>query len=683
MKRSLVGLSFPLLLLAPPNQQSRTLLLTGRVTDSTSARELQGAQIRIVELNVSVGTDERGRYRIHLPGQHRGQDIPVQVRSIGFKPQAKTVRLAGDSTTLDFALTVDVNRLSEVAITGVTGATETKKLAFTVDKVPEGASPPASNPSPTGSPSPAATPPPPGNPGPQPATIQLRGANSIAVGSPAPNAATTLPTAAVHGWTSSVDNAESYERIRDNPFLRPRDNPLSTFSVDVDRASYSNVRRFISMGQRPPKDAVRIEEMVNYFAYDYPEPDRRHPFSVTTEVARAPWNDRNLLVRVGLQARRLSPSSLPPNNLVFLIDVSGSMSGEDRLPLVKESLRLLVKQLREQDRVAIVVYAGAAGLVLPPTSGDQKHVILGALDRLHAGGSTAGGAGIRLAYEVARQYHQRDGNNRVILATDGDFNVGASSDAEMERLIEEKRQQGTFLSVLGFGRGNLKDSKMEKLADKGNGNYAYIDNIVEAQKVLVDEMAGTLLTLAKDVKLQVEFNPRRVGSYRLIGYENRMLRKEDFNDDTKDAGEIGAGHSVTALYEIVPLHDEQRRGDVDPLRYQSSPRDSFKSPDRELMELMYVKLRYKQPNANDSRLLEHAVMMPSRYRASADFRFAAAVAAFGMVLRESEYRGHATLESVLELARESLGHDEAGHRAGFVRLVEQVREQSLLAWRER
>jgi Ca-activated chloride channel family protein len=665
MKRSLVGLSFPLLLLAPPNQQSSTLLITGHVTDSVNARDLQGANVRIVALNVSVGTDETGRYRISLPREpYRGQEVAVQVRSIGFRPQVKSVRLTADTTTLDFALTVDINRLLEVVVTGATGATETRKLAFTVDKVTDGLSPPASSPPAAVTPAPAPLPAP--SPYAPPPT-------------PAPNAAAPPPGHGAPGWHAPVDNTESYDRIRDNPFLRPRDNPLSTFSVDVDRASYTNVRRFIAGGQRPPKDAVRIEEMVNYFSYDYPEPEGRHPFSVTTEVARAPWNERNLLVRIGLQARRLSPASLPPNNLVFLIDVSGSMAGEDRLPLLKESLRLLVRQLREQDRVAIVVYAGAAGLVLPPTHGDQKHVILGALDRLHAGGSTAGGAGIRLAYEVARQHHQRQGNNRVILATDGDFNVGASSDADMERLIEEKRQQGTFLSVLGFGRGNLKDSKMEKLADKGNGNYAYIDNIVEAQKVLVDEMAGTLLTVAKDVKLQVEFNPRRVGSYRLIGYENRMLRKEDFNDDTKDAGEIGAGHSVTALYEIVPLHDDSDRGDVYPLRYQSSPRDSYKSPDRELMELMYVKLRYKQPDAAASRMLEHAVMMPSRYRASADFRFAAAVAAFGMILRESEYRGHATLDGVLELARESLGDDESGHRAGFVKLVEQVRERTLVA----
>ena len=656
MKLALVSLSLPLLLVAPPNQQARTLIITGRVTDSTRTTGIEGAQVRIVDLNVSVGTVADGRYRIFLREPQRGQEVPVQVRAIGYKPQSKNVRLDGDTITLDFALSIDINRLSEVVIAGVTGATETKKLSFTVGTA-TGAAPNT----------PAATP-----------SVPVHTAPSYPP-TRAPNVA-SVPAPAPPGWYGS-SSGESYDRIHDNPFLRPRDNPLSTFSVDVDRASYSNVRRFISVGQLPPKDAVRIEELVNYFAYDYPEPEDKHPFSVATEVARAPWNERNLLVRIGLQARTVPRSSLPPGNLVFLIDVSGSMSSEDKLPLVKESLRLLVKQLREEDRVAIVVYAGAAGLVLPPTSGDQKHVILGALDRLNAGGSTAGGAGIKLAYEVARQYHQRDGNNRVILATDGDFNVGVSSDADMERLIEEKRKQGTFLSVLGFGTGNLKDSKMETLADKGNGNYAYIDNIVEAQKVLVDEMTGTLLTIAKDVKLQVEFNPNQVGSYRLIGYENRMLRKEDFNNDRKDAGEIGAGHSVTALYEIVPLHDQRwAGGEVDPLRYQSSPRVSSKPQDD---ELMYVKLRYKQPDGNTSRLLDHVVHVPSRSRPSTDFRFAAAVASFGMILRDSEYRGHATLESVLALARESLGHDESGYRAEFVRLVERTRDQALVAWRER
>jgi Ca-activated chloride channel family protein len=488
------------------------------------------------------------------------------------------------------------------------------------------------------------------------------------------NTTVAPPPQHLPGRYRPVDNTESYDRIVDNPFLGARANPLSTFSVDVDRASYSNVRRFVTSGQRPPKDAVRIEELVNYFTYEYPEPDNRHPFSVTTEVARTPWHADHLLVRIGLQARRLSPASLPASNLVFLIDVSGSMNDPYKLPLVKESLKLLVRQLREQDRVAMVVYAGAAGLVLPPTSGDRKEEILGALDRLHAGGSTAGGAGIRLAYDVARRNHLADGNNRVILATDGDFNVGASSDAEMERLIEEKREQGTFLSVLGFGMGNYKDSKMEKLADKGNGNYAYIDDIAEARKVLVDEMAGTLLTLAKDVKIQVEFNPQRVESYRLIGYENRMLQKEDFDDDRKDAGEIGAGHSVTALYEVVPKGSRERLTASEPLRYQSGAVGAVGTGPAD--ELMYVKLRYKLPDASTSRWLDHVVRASRPTEGSVDLRFAASVAAFGMILRESEHRGSATLDQVSELARSALGEDVGGYRGEFVKMVELMRARA-------
>ena len=609
MKPALVSLVLPLVFLYPPGQGQPAILVTGRVTDSTSMAGLQAANVRVTEAGVSVGTDPGGAYRFMLPQNYKGKKVTVQVRAIGYRPQQKLVRLSTDSLMVDFVLGVDVNRLSEVLVTGVTDATGLKSLGFSVSKV-YGST--AANP---------------------------------AIGAVA---ATVPPTQSLPGRYRPVDNTESYDRIVDNPFLGARDNPLSTFSVDVDRASYSNVRRFVTMGQRPPKDAVRIEELVNYFTYEYPDPDDRHPFSVNTEVTRAPWKPEHLLVRVALQARRLPPSSLPPSNLVFLVDVSGSMNSPEKLPLVKDALRLLVGQLREQDRVAMVVYAGAAGLVLASTPGDQKELILRAIEGLQAGGSTAGGAGIRLAYDVARANHIGDGNNRVILATDGDFNVGASSDAEMERLIEEKRKQGTFLSVLGFGMGNYKDSKMEKLADKGNGNYAYIDDIVEARKVLVDEMAGTLLTLAKDVKLQVEFNPQRVASYRLLGYENRMLRKEDFDDDTKDAGEIGAGHSVTALYEVVPANVASDNGTTEPLRYQAAARTTRQANDD---ELIYVKLRYKLPDASVSRWLDHVVPASRLHRPSTDLRFAAAVAAFGMILRDSEHRGSATLDGVLELAR--------------------------------
>ncbi len=423
---------------------------------------------------------------------------------------------------------------------------------------------------------------------------------------------------------------------------------------------------------------MRIEELINYFTYDYPDPDGEHPFSITTEVTDAPWNTLHKLVRIGIQGERIDTRDLPPSNLVFLLDVSGSMQSPDKLPLLKASFRMLVNELRPQDRVAIVVYAGAAGLVLPSTPGDEKGKILDAIEALEAGGSTAGGAGIRLAYQVARDNHIDGGNNRVILATDGDFNVGASSDAEMVRLIEEKRQQGTFLTVLGFGTGNLKDAKMEKLADHGNGNFAYIDNLMEARKVLVSEMGGTLLTIAKDVKIQVEFNPTRVQAYRLIGYENRLLANEDFNDDRKDAGELGAGHSVTALYEVIPVGVASRfeiRG-VDPLRYQTP---GTRSPISDSPELLFVRLRYKQPDGSESRLIEQPVLDASE-APSTDLRFAAAVAGFGMILRESEYCGSEwTLADVLRLARGATGTDAEGYRAEFIRLVEAVNSMELLA----
>lgn len=630
---------FPLLAAFAVSPVTDTLTITGTVK-SEQGMNLVGANVYITEMNVSVGTNDQGAYRIVLARERvRGQAVQLRVRAIGFQPQAREVRLTGDSIRADFVLRIDMNRLQEVVVTGVTGATETKKLGFTV-----------------------------------------------APFAPAADEATQ----GLRGWRGEREhNTESYDRIDDNPFLGARENPLSTFSIDVDRASYSNIRRFVTQGQRPPKDAVRIEELLNYFTYDYPEPSGAHPFSVTTEVAPAPWQPMHHLVRIGLQARRIAAESLPPSNLVFLIDVSGSMRMPNKLSLIKRALPLLVEQLREQDRVAIVVYAGAAGVVLPPTSGDRKAEILAALERLEAGGSTAGGAGIRLAYDVARRYHLPEGNNRVILSTDGDFNVGASSDAEMERLIEEKRQQGTFLSVLGFGMGNLKDSKMEKLADKGNGTYAYIDGIAEARKVLVEEMGGTLLTVAKDVKLQVEFNPAQVAAYRLIGYENRMLRSEDFDDDAKDAGEMGAGHSVTALYEVVPVGVESPvlvRGQG-ALRYQRpgpAPIAPAAVAARQ-RELLFVKLRYKLPKADVSRRFDHVVGLPgeSGARASTDLRFAAAVAAFGMVLRESEHKGTATLDDAIAIARGALGLDRGGYRQDFIRLAESVRDRRLLVATQR
>jgi Ca-activated chloride channel family protein len=461
-------------------------------------------------------------------------------------------------------------------------------------------------------------------------------------------------------------NTEEYGRLDENPFLTVADNPLSTFSVDVDRAAYSNIRRFLASGQRPPRDAVRIEEMVNYFTYDYPDPSGTQPFSVMTEVTGCPWNERHRMLLVGLQGKRMKTADLPPNNLVFLIDVSGSMMEPNKLPLVKQGLELLVNQLRPQDRVAIVVYAGNAGLVLPSTRGSDKGAVLSAIQALEAGGSTAGGAGIKLAYDVARQNFLDRGNNRVILATDGDFNVGASSDGELEQLIESERKDNIFLTVLGFGTGNTKDSKMELLADKGNGNYAYVDTLAEARKVLVQEMGATLFTIAKDVKLQIEFNPAKVASYRLIGYENRLLRKEDFNNDAKDAGDIGAGHSVTALYELVPPGSEKvAGGSVDPLKYQST-HVTAASP-----ELGMLKLRYKEPTSETSKLLTYPVNDSGESMASAsdNARFAAAVAEFGMLLRNSEHKGDATYDKVRQLAQKSLGRDYEGYRRDFLTMV--------------
>ncbi|MEZ0336091.1 MAG: von Willebrand factor type A domain-containing protein [Gemmatimonadales bacterium] len=472
-------------------------------------------------------------------------------------------------------------------------------------------------------------------------------------------------------------NTENYAIIEESRFLPAAANPRSTFSIDVDAASYTNVRRFLTSGQRPPRDAVRIEEFLNYFRYDYPEPKGDAPFSVTTDLAVAPWAVEHRLVRVGIKGKSLRTDAVPASNLVFLLDVSGSMQPPNKLPLVKQAFRLLVQELRPQDRVAIVVYAGAAGLVLPSTPGSDKAAILHALDRLEAGGSTAGGAGLRLAYEIARQHYTREGNNRVILATDGDFNVGESSDAAMVRLIEERRDQGIFLTVLGFGTGNLKDSRIEQIADKGNGHYAYVDNLNEARRVFVREFAGTLVTIAKDVKIQVEFNPARVLAYRLVGYENRALRNEDFADDRKDAGELGAGHTVTALYEIVPTGASVAgtAGDLDSLKYQTT---QLKPGASNSDEWLTVQLRYKEPTGTTSRLLSHPVRARGKLAEPAgDFRFASAVAAFGMVLRESEYRGTATLDQVLALARGAEGEDRDGERAEFVRLVESAKSVGL------
>jgi Ca-activated chloride channel homolog len=594
-------------------------------------------------------TNARGRYRLSVPVESpNGRDITLLVRRIGYGPVNRAMHVTTGAVTADFTLAQAMLRLSEVVVTGTAGTVQRVEIGNSVARV-----------------------------GAPPGPITLRGPSQLKVAKREPRREGDVdPNAA---------NTEGYDVIAENPFLTTASAPRSTFSIDVDHASYSNVRRFLRGGTRPPRDAVRLEELINYFPYDLPAPTGDDPVSITTEVGAAPWNTAHRLVRIGLRGRPIDVDSLPPNNLVFLIDVSGSMDEPNKLPLLKSAFALLVDQLRPQDRVALVVYAGNAGLVLPSTAGDQKSVILEAIARLEAGGSTAGGAGLRLAYDVAQQSFMSRGNNRVILATDGDFNVGTSSDAELVQLIEHRREQGTFLTVLGFGTGNVKDSKMEKLADKGNGNYAYVDNITEARKVLVTEMGGTLVTIAKDVKLQVEFNPSRVAAYRLLGYENRMLRDEDFTDDTKDAGELGSGHTVTALYELIPpgAPDLQHVPRPDSLRYT---RPTAQTDAAGSAELMYVKLRYKPPTGRRSREMTHVVHDEVTQRPSGDFGFASAVAEFGMVLRDSPHRGKSSIDSVIVRAERSRGEDPFGYRAEFVSLARMARDvlhSEALAHRDR
>jgi Ca-activated chloride channel family protein len=485
--------------------------------------------------------------------------------------------------------------------------------------------------------------------------------NSTAMNSP------SAPMMEAQKQVESYDaktNGERYAEISENPFLETSRAPLSTFSIDVDTASYANVRRHLNEGQMPPKDAVRIEELINYFEYDYPQPVGNVPFSVNTEVATAPWNAKHKIVSIGLQGKKVALEDAPPSNLVFLVDVSGSMNTPDRLPLVKQGLKFLAQQLSAKDRVAIVVYAGKSGLVLPSTN--DRREILDALDSLESGGSTNGGQGIQLAYKVALDNFIQGGNNRVVLATDGDFNVGLTSDNELVQLVENKRRSGIFLSVLGFGTGNTNDSMMEKLADKGNGNYAYIDSQSEARKALGEQVAGTLYTIAKDVKIQVEFNPTKIAGYRLIGYENRLLANRDFNDDRKDAGEIGAGHSVTALYEIVPAGQSVENDGIE-LKYSKVEPSESNFND----ELLTVKLRYKEPNETQSKLLIQGLLDRgnSIENATDNLRFATAVAEFGMLLRDSRYKGSANFNNVSSLAGNSMGSDLKSYRSDFLDLI--------------
>ncbi|QMU30834.1 vWA domain-containing protein [Adhaeribacter radiodurans] len=593
--------------------QNRTL--TGQVTHSRYNQPLAGVNLTIKGTSLGTLTDSAGTFTIQVPASARS----LVVSQVGYITQE--IRL-GTQKRLNIKLQPDTNTLQEVVEVAFDQAEQAVKAAANMmSRIQIKAS------------------------------VGPMNSRRILIDLPRTNY-----------------NTEEYDRVEENIFLETTRNPLSTFSIDVDAASYSNVRRFLNNGRKPPKDAVRIEEMVNYFKYSYPQPKKEDPVAMITELAACPWNPDNQLLHIGLQGKNIPTDNLPPANLVFLIDVSGSMASEDKLPLVIAGFKLLVNQLRPQDKVAIAVYAGAAGLVLPPTPGNRKEVILSALEKLEAGGSTAGGEGIKLAYKVAQENLLKEGNNRVILATDGDFNVGVSSTSELERLIEEKRESGVFLTVLGFGTGNLKDSRMEKLADIGNGNYAYLDNIQEAKKVFVNEFGGTLFTIAKDVKLQLEFNPAYVKAYRLIGYENRNLHNEDFKNDKKDAGDLGAGHTVTALYEIIPASSKKSStplSEVDELKYQQvkSPPTAFAG------ELLTLKLRYKAPDGNTSKLLEKIVNTDVTTKPSENFRFAAAVAEFGMLLRDSEHKGQATYANVLSLAEGAKGQDPEGYRAEFVRLV--------------
>ena len=615
---------------APPRSPNAAagIAVYGTVRDSATSAAISDAVIAVEGGSEHAITDGAGRYRLTLTRGVAGQRVKIVARRIGYERSLRELLLPADSVRIDFALRVMATQLSEIVVTATGASTKSVQLGNSVATL-------------YGVPA--------GNGG-----IAIRGP----MGPPArdPNF-----------------NTEEYDSRADNDFVPVAASPRSTFSVDVDRASYSNVRRFVmNEGRLPPRGAVRVEELINYFPYDYPAPalGNETPLALTTEVAAAPWAQSHPVVRIGLQTPRIETEKLPPNNLVFLIDVSGSMMPSNKLPLVKSALRMLVAQLREQDHVAIVVYAGQAGLVLPSTSGAEKEKILDVLDRLEAGGSTAGGAGIRLAYDVAKASFVRGGNNRVILATDGDFNVGVSSTSELVDLVEKRRAEGTALTVLGFGMGNLKDSRMEQLADKGDGNYAYIESLAEARKVLVQEMGGTLVTVAKDVKLQIEFNPTRVASYRLIGYENRLLKTEDFANDKKDAGDLGAGHSVTAIYEIIPTkgaEEDSSKADgvVAPLRYQEPSRATRAGRSDELLT---VSIRYKPPQASTSRLLEH-VVRDEVVSPSTDFRFALAVAGYGMILRDSPHRGQFTYADVEALAGKSLGADPDRYRASFVDLV--------------
>lgn len=636
MKKAAITTPFILLLICisavifGANQQNK-LIIEGKVTDAVTGDGLIG--VSVIEKGTTNGTvtDVYGDYKITVK-----QNAVLVYSYIGYK----TKEIKAVKGPLNVILDEDDNALQECVVTGYSVQKKTyltgSAASISADHALQGRA----------------------------AGLMLE--NALA--------------APVYNYVEQhayYPGNEAYGTFTENRFISPLTEALSTFSIDVDAASYTNFRRYINQGQKPPKDAIRIEEFVNYFSYNYDQPTEKDPVKITTEVGECPWNKQNRLVRIGVKAKEIAKDNLPASNFVFLIDVSGSMYGPTRLDLVKTSLNLLINNLRDKDRVAIVVYSGNAGEVLPSTSGKDKQKIREALDNLTAGGSTAGGAGIQLAYKIAKQNFIKEGNNRIILCTDGDFNVGVSSNQGLESLIEEQRKTGVFLSILGYGMGNYKDDKMQVLAQKGNGNAAYIDNLQEANRVLVNEFGGTLFTVAKDVKLQVEFNPARVQAYRLVGYESRLLDKEDFNDDTKDAGEMGAGHTVTALYEVVPAGVKSNiTPSVDALKYQTPETLAKAIALTNSPEMLTVKLRYKQPDSDKSVKLEVPLIDNGKNNVSSDLKFASAVAMFSQLLKDSDYKGEATYDQVLHLARLSLGNDENGYRREFVRLAETVKSMN-------
>ncbi|MGE7773738.1 YfbK domain-containing protein [Chitinophaga sp. NPDC101104] len=613
------------ILLACGQLFAQNVRISGKVTDAATKDPIPGATVQILSTKSGAVSNEKGIFSIQVPQKN----FSLEVKALGYET---TVRKYSSSDTLYlFELKPLKQALQEVVVTGYAPQ---QKVSYT------GSSTTFSSTQIYGSRS---------------ADIRLRG-------------------------NIAPESRDEFSPVNDNRFHYVKQRPLSTFSSDVDRASFSLVRSALDMGRFPDKDAVRVEELINYFDYGYAQPADGAPVAVHADLAQCPWAPAHQLVRIGIQGKKIPTENLPPSNLVFLIDVSGSMNAPNKLPLVQQAFRLLVKQLRPQDRLAIVVYAGAAGIVLPSTPGNQKATILTAIDQLQAGGSTAGGAGIKLAYATARENFAKNGNNRVILATDGDFNVGISSVDDLESLIQQEREGNIYLSVLGFGMGNYKDNRLEALADKGNGNYAYIDNFEEARRTFATEFGGTLFTIAKDVKLQVEFNPARVQAYRLIGYENRLLADEDFNDDKKDAGEMGSGHSVTALYELVPPGVKLTDATVDALKYQMPETAGAVSSE----EVLTVKVRYKNPAGGRSKLISQVLKgtaAPIGDRPES-FRLAASVAQFGMVLRKSQFAGTSSYASALELAGGLKGADEEGYRSQFISMVKQAMALADMARKE-